>query len=291
MKLPNLNALRSFDAAARSQNFRVAALELHVTQGAVAQQVRALEADLGVRLFTRHARGLTLTEAGKRYHRPISKALAQIAEATAEIAPETADVRISVTPSFASKWLVPRLRAFTAEHPHINLEIMATEALADFRTDGADIAVRQTTPPFGGAFETVKVASHDLRAIAAPDFLEAPPASLADFAKLTLVQDSHRFWERLFSQADIPAPKRILQVGQTTLAMDAAMNGQGIAICPALLAHDAFERGDLKSLWRFDDVEGDAYYALRLRAGRKTSAIPEVIAWMVKEAQICLGAS
>lgn len=287
---PNLNALRSFDAAARTLNFRVAAQELNVTQGAVAQQVRALEASLGVRLFDRHARGLTLTEAGKRYHRPIGKALAQIADATADITPDAEDVRISVTPSFASKWLVPRLGAFSAEHPHINLETTASEALANFRNDGIDIAIRQATPPFGAAFETVKIADHALRAIAAPGFIDTPPTTLAGFAKLTLVQDSHRFWERAFVQADITPPKRMLQLGQTTLAMDAALNGQGIAICPAILAHDAFKRGDLKSLWEFDDIEGDAYYALRLRTGRKTGAIGDVIEWIGREAAKCMGA-
>ncbi|MGB0853885.1 MAG: LysR substrate-binding domain-containing protein [Pikeienuella sp.] len=284
MPFPNLNALRSFDAAARALNFRHAARELNVTQGAVAQQVRALEADLGVRLFDRHARGLMLTEAGKRYHRSIGKALALIADATADITPEAQDVRISVTPSFASKWLVPRLGAFAAEHPHINLETTASEALANFRADGIDIAIRQSTPPFGGAFETVKIADHDLRAIAAPGFVTTPPTTLAEFANFTLVQDSHRQWERLLTAADITPPKRILQLGQTTLAMDAALNGQGIAIAPAILAHDAISRGALVSLWQFDDIEGDAYYALRLRSGRKTDAITDVIAWLVKEA-------
>lgn len=287
MPLPNLNALRCFDAAARALNFRVAAVELNVTQGAVAQQVRGLEASLGIRLFDRHARGLTLTDAGKRYHRPVSKALAEIAAATADIAPETEDVRISVTPSFASKWLVPRLRAFATAHPHINLEMTASEALANFRNDGIDLAIRQATPPFGSAFETHKIADHDLRAVAAPGYAANAAATLTDFTEMTLVQDSHRFWERLLTQADIVPPKRMLQLGQTTLAMDAAANGQGVAIAPTILAHDAIARGDLTSLWAFEPELGDAYYALRLRSGRKTSAITEVITWLKGEAAKC----
>lgn len=284
MPRPNLNALRSFDAAARALSFRAAADELHVTHGAIAQQVRALEADLGLRLFERHARGLRLTAAGARYHRPVSEALAMIAEATAALSPGGEDVRLSVTPSFASKWLVPRLGRFAARHPEINLETGASESLANFRSDGVDIAVRQARPPFGAAFQTTKIAAHDLRAVAAPGYMPAAPSDLGGFLGKTLVQDSHRFWERELRRAGLVAPARLMQLGQTTLAMDAALNGQGIAIAPAILARDAFRRGDLVSLWQFPDEDGDGYYALRLKSGRATPAIRAVIDWLAEEA-------
>lgn len=284
MRLPKLNALRMFDAAARRLNFRLAAADLNVTQGAVAQQVRALEAELGVHLFARHARGLTLTEAGRRYHAPVRQALNLIANATADLSPDIEDVTVSLTPSFAAKWLVPRLPAFAAAHPNVNLQTAPSEALANFRTDNVDIAIRQTKPPFGAAFETHLIAPHDLRAVARPDQVSTPIECVADFGRLTLIQDSHRLWEKVFAAAGAPPPKRMSQLGQTGLAMDAALNGQGIAIAPALLAHDAIERGELVSLWRFQDEENDGYYALRLRSARKTDAIRDVLDWLLAEA-------
>ena len=142
MRLPNLNSLRMFDAAARHLNFRLAADELHLSQGAVAQQVRRLEADLGHKLFQRHARGLSLTDTGRSYHQPVRQALALIEDATNTLAPAEQRVTLSVPPSFASKWLVPRLPEFEAAHPGIELRVLAEEALSNFKRDGIDLAIR-----------------------------------------------------------------------------------------------------------------------------------------------------
>src|SRR6476660_2452633 len=108
-RLPPLNALRAFEVAARHLNFRLAAEELGVTQGAVAQQVRGLETVLGLKLFERHARSLALTEAGRSYVGNICRAFELISDATDALKPEPRHVTISVTPSFASHWLIPRL--------------------------------------------------------------------------------------------------------------------------------------------------------------------------------------
>lgn len=146
MRAPKLNALRMFDAAARHGSFRTAAEELHLTQGAVAQQVRGLEADLGVALFERKARGLSPTAEGARYHDAVRRALGIIDRATQALRPADTAVRLSVPPSFASKWLVPRLAGFAAAHPDILLDTTASETLTDFRRDGIDLAVRQGLP-------------------------------------------------------------------------------------------------------------------------------------------------
>ena len=107
-RLPPLNALTAFDAAGRHLNFRLAAEEIGVTHGAVAQQVRALEAHMGVKLFHRMPRGLELTDEGRKYLAPIHHAFELIADATDGLCPHQAELTISVTPSFATKWLVPR---------------------------------------------------------------------------------------------------------------------------------------------------------------------------------------
>lgn len=128
-RLPPLNALRAFEAAARQLNFRLAADELGVTQGAVAQHVRALEADLGLKLFVRQARGLALTDHGRSYATQLRRAFDLIRDATTAMRGGPSRLTISVTPTFAAKWLITRLPAFTAEHPQIELSILATENL------------------------------------------------------------------------------------------------------------------------------------------------------------------
>lgn len=143
LDLPPLNGLRAFAAAGRHLTFRAAADELGVTQGAVAQQVRGLEDHLGLRLFLREPRGLAFTEEGRAYHTAISHAFSQLADATTALRSSPSRVTISVTPTFASKWLIPRLAEFTAAHPDIDLRITATERVLSFRADGIDLAVRQ----------------------------------------------------------------------------------------------------------------------------------------------------
>jgi LysR family transcriptional regulator, glycine cleavage system transcriptional activator len=112
IRLPPLNALRAFEASARHLNFRVAAEELGVTQGAVAQHVRGLEADVGVKLFERLPRSLALTPTGRGYAAQLRRAFELITDATATLRPEPQRLTISVTPTFASKWLIPRLPHF-----------------------------------------------------------------------------------------------------------------------------------------------------------------------------------
>ena len=149
MHLPSLNALRMFDAAARRLNFGRAAEDLNLTQGAVAQQVRRLEADLGRKLFIRRARGLELTAEGRAYATEIRRSMEIIEEATRVFEAESRTLTLSVPPSFATKVLAPNLSAFSAHHPDIEVEIVASETIARFSGDDVDMAVRQGEPPFG----------------------------------------------------------------------------------------------------------------------------------------------
>src|SRR6218665_2677554 len=148
-RLPSLNGLRVFEVVTRHLNFRLAAEELGVTQGAVAQQIRGLEAELGLKLFERQPRILLLTEAGRAYVASIRRAFELISEATETLRPEPLHLTISVTPSFASKWLIPRLPDFLAAHPELDMRILASERISNFQSDAVDIAVRLGHPPFG----------------------------------------------------------------------------------------------------------------------------------------------
>lgn len=285
MRTPNLNALRMFDAAARHLNFRQAAEELSLTQGAVAQQVRRLEADLGLQLFHRKARGLALTEIGRGYHGPVRRALAIIDEATASLRPQGTRITLSVTPSFAAKWLVPRLSSFAKTHPDVDLQTVASERLADFQSDGVDLAVRLGRPPFEKGMETTLLAPLNLCAICSPDYAEtvASLERFEDFAELRLIQDSHAFWEALFDKTGTRSRHRMMQFNQTALAMDAAANGQGIALAPRLLLDDAISKGTLVSLWQDESADQSGYYIVH-PVSRKANAARQAVAdWILSE--------
>ncbi|WP_323775686.1 LysR substrate-binding domain-containing protein [Leisingera sp.] len=278
MRLPNLNALRMFDAAARHLNFGRAAEELHLTQGAVAQQVRRLEADLGHKLFHRHARGLTLTDTGRSYHAPVSQALTLVRDATDKLAPAVQQVTLSVTPSFASKWLVPRLPEFEAAHPDIDLRVVAEESLTDFKRDGIGIAIRQGGKPQEGGLNSALLSLVDLVAVGPQDMaltLGDTP-DLADLAQYTLIQDGHRHWDLLLRQEGLNATGRVLQFNQTALAMDAAMNGQGIALVPRIFLGSQ----PLVVIWQAPRLGDQGFYVLWPSARGRAKT---VVDWLLRQ--------
>ena len=252
MRPPKLNAIRMFEAAGRNLNFRLAAEELNLTQGAVAQSVRGLEADLGITLFQRMARGLALTDAGKTYYSEIARGLSIIDRATDALQPASNAVAISVPPSFASKWLVPRLPKYSEAHPDVEVRIFATETVTDFATQDVDVAVRQGKRPINAAWEVNLLAPLDLCAFCSPKakFSTSRVDSLKELSHLPLIQDSHRYWERLLTEARAKVPDQFLKFNQTALALDAAANGQGITIAPLLIGMMDVELKRLKELWR-----------------------------------------
>ncbi|UWQ28676.1 LysR substrate-binding domain-containing protein [Leisingera sp. M523] len=267
-----------FDAAARHLNFGRAAEELHLTQGAVAQQVRRLEADLGHKLFRRHARGLNLTDTGRSYHAPVRQALELIHDATDKLAPAVQRVTLSVPPSFASKWLVPRLPEFEAAHPDIDLRVVAEESLTDFNRDGIDIAIRQGGKPQESGLNSALLSLVDLVAVANEDMAltnEKQP-ELAGLTTQTLIQDGHRHWDLLLRQEGLAATGRILQFNQTALAMDAAMNGQGIALVPRIFLGTQ----PLRILWQAPRQGDQGFYVLWPSQKGRAKA---VVDWLLRQ--------
>src|SRR6476659_2655929 len=142
-RLPPLSALRPFEAAARLESFTKAAAELHLTHGAVSHQVRALEEHLGTSLFARHGKRVALTAAGRAFAESVRSALGEIARAADALRTRRDDrLSVSVLPSFASRWLMPRLIRFMDANPGVEVNVVASTALADFRNDEIDIAIR-----------------------------------------------------------------------------------------------------------------------------------------------------
>lgn len=279
MRLPNLNALRMFDASARHLNFRLAAEELNVTQGAVAQQVRRLEADLGHKLFHREARGLRLTDTGRGYHIPIRKAMMLIERASSDLAMAEEQITISVPPSLASKWLVPRLTDFEQKHPGLHLRVVAEERVSDFRWDGIDLAIRQGHAPKDPEVRFTCLSLLNLVAVARDDVALTLGKSpdIKDLSRVTLIQDSHRFLDQLLHQYGLEPKGRVLRFNQTSLAMDAAMNGQGVTLIPRIFLGDH----PLEILWRAPPQDDQGFYLIW--PDRRNDTRDLVVNWLMSQ--------
>ncbi len=286
-RLPPLNGLRSFEVAARHSSFRAAADELGVTQGAVAQQVRGLEAELGLKLFERLPRRLELTNEGRSYVAGIRRAFELIADATAALRPEPLWMTISVTPTFASKWLVPRLPAFLAAHPMLDLRIQASESLSNFQSDAVDIAVRQGQPPFGPGLTADLLFPQEVVAVCAPSLVGGTALPLAANAVdgFVLLHDTHNLWPQFIDAlgtGPTAAPKGI-RFNQTSLAIDAAIAGQGLALASRfLVAHD-IAAGRLVQPFDRSLRGASDFYIVAPRKQRHPEATATIRDWLLAE--------
>src|ERR1700761_7286156 len=240
-RLPPLNSLKAFEAAARHESFTRAAEELFVTQGAVSQQVKALESGLGLKLFNRERQRLIITEAGRDYLTVVRDALDRIAVGTERLLQrQNAGVlTVSTSPDFAAKWLVHRLGHFAETHSDIDLRVSATMHHVDFAREEVDLAVRHGDGNWPG-LETYQLSEEQLFAVCSPKLLgRRRPEKPADIAKFPLIHlDDRADWTRWLRAA------RVDQVDAThgpvlnraSMVIDAAINGQGIALARTTLA-------------------------------------------------------
>lgn len=287
--LPPLNALRAFEAAGRHLNFRTAAGELGVTQGAVAQQVRALEARLGLRLFDRLPRGLALTDAGRGYHAPVRRAFALLEDATAELGQGRTVLTISAPPSFAQKWLVPRLGAFTRANPDLDVRVSGSERLANFQSDGIDVAVRLGKPPFGPGLSAELLFPAVYAPVCSPALADGDPPLRAaqDLRAHVLLQDAHGMWPLFFERflsGPLTPGQRVVNFNQTNLSIDAAIGGQGVTLACAPLVADDVALGRLTRPLPDSIEDGTGFYIVAPRAPRRARAVRRMRDWLLAQA-------
>ncbi|KUZ98534.1 LysR family transcriptional regulator [Burkholderia latens] len=284
-RLPPLNALRAFEAAARHLNFRLAADELGVTQGAVAQQVRHLEDVVDVQLFRRLPRGLALTRGGLEYFSSVQRALQIISDATDALGERPTVLTVSTTPSFASKWLIPRLADFSRLHPDIEVRVIADERLATFRADGVDIAIRLSKPPFPPGLVAQLLFPLDVFAVASPALLDggAPIRKPADLSKHVLLHDAHDLWPEFIGKlggkgrAD---PTKGPRFSQSLLAIDAAVAGQGIALTSEPLVERDIAEGRLRRVFDFSFPMSLGFYVVFPQANAESYALGAMRQWL-----------
>ena len=239
---PSLSAARAFEAAGRTLNFTRAAEELGQTQGAISHQVRELELRLGVRLFERGARGLELTEAGRRYLPFVQDALDRLrsGEELVRGSGRAGVLTVSVSPNFATKWLVPRLGGFLKSHPDLDLRISAATQHVDFGRHDIDLAVRHGDGNWPD-LHVVRLCAEEMFPVCSPAFLRAgkPLRSPRELIGRILIHDRDRTrwseWLKAFGVADAVGEHGPV-FDQTALAIDAAVAGQGIALARSALA-------------------------------------------------------
>ena len=246
-RLPSLNALRAFEAAARHLSLTKAADELSVTPGALSHQIKALEARLGAKLFQRTARGLAFTDLGRDYLPVVRDAFDRIAAGTDTLfgPAQAATLTVSVSPNFAQKWLVPRLGRFAAAHPAVDLRIAASTEHVDFAASDVDLAVRHGDGNWPG-LAVAKLADEHVIPVASPRLAGGKPALKRprDLKAHTLLHApgpvDWRAWTDAAGLAD-PAVagidvRRGPRFNQASMAIEAAVDGVGVALARTALA-------------------------------------------------------
>lgn len=289
-RLPSLNAVRAFEAAARHESFTQAALELSVTQGAVSHQVKALEAELGIKLFNRERQRLVITEAGRDYLAVVRDALDRIALGTDRLIQRQRSgvMTVSTSPDFAAKWLVHRLGRFAEAYSDIDLRISATLHHVDFAREDVDLAVRHGDGSWPG-LDVVRLCSEQLFPICSPKLIAArqrmrTPADLLKFPLLHL--DDRKDWSKWLAAAGVADPQisHGPVLNRASMVIDAAVDGQGIALARTTLAAWDLINGRLVRPFAAALRLSKSYWIVCPQAASKLPKITTFRDWLLAEA-------
>lgn len=250
--IPSLAALRAFEAAARAGSFTAAAQELNVTHAAIAQHVRAIEASLGASLLVREGRGVALTDAGTRLAATLTDGFGQIIAGVRAIR-EDAEARplaISVTPTFAENWLMPRFSDFWTQHPGFDLSITPSIDVVNLRRDGFDMAVRYGDGDWPGV-EATHLISADYTVVASPRLLAGRKVRhFSDLYDLPWLFESIHREPRLWAEASGLDPEKcqIRELATLTMLLSVVRAGAGVTVVASALVSDDLTAGRLVAL-------------------------------------------
>ena len=294
-RLPPLNALRAFEAAARHLNFSRAADELSVTPGAVSQQIQNLEDYVGAALFKRTPKGLLLTDAAQTALPALREAFDRLAEAASLLTAAVDGRRLTLTapPSFAAKWLVPRLGAFEKAHPQVDIWLSAAIELVDLAAGEVDVAIRYGAGRYPG-MEVRRLFSETVIPVASPEHLAAQPLTTpSDLANHILLHDgspdlddSCPDWSMWLAARGLKTidGMRGPRFNQSSLVIEAAVNGRGVALAKRTLAQADLEAGRLVAPLQIATAVDFAYYLVHPKAKGRLPQVKAFVSWIEAEA-------
>jgi LysR family glycine cleavage system transcriptional activator len=291
-RLPPLNALRAFEAAARTGSFTLAAQELQVSQSAISHQIAHLEEFLGIKLFERHARQVKLTREGTEYSLAMATAFEMIEHETYRLSRsgQRQSLRIKAFPTFTIRWLLPRLGAFHALHPDIDVQITTSMVPADLSREDVDLTLehqngRQSGARYDHLFDVELVPVCSARLIKGPPPIERPE----DLLGHVLLHGLNRLpdW-KLWLDANglkVPIDARGLRFGNSHLVYQAAANGIGVAIAQPRFVEDDISTGRLiapfPTLIKTDEI----YYLVSLPTKIASPVVATFREWLLSETQ------
>jgi LysR family glycine cleavage system transcriptional activator len=291
-RLPPLKTLPDFEAAARHLSFTKAAEELHVTHGAVSRQVKSLEDYLGLSLFRRLNRTLRLTDEGQAYARSVRETLDSLADATQRLrAPqETSGLTVSTTYSFTSGWLVPRLGRFRALHPEIDIRLQANDQVVDFARDNVDLAIRYGRghyPDFGAE----RLMGDVYAPVASPVLLKGkhPLKKPVDLRHHVLLHEEGnevdwRMWLAAAGVEGVDASRGPI-FSHSTMAIQAAIHGEGVALGRTALIEEELAAGQLVRLFDLRLKAEMAYYIVYPPRALERPKVRAFRDWLLAEAR------
>ncbi|HMR32416.1 MAG TPA: LysR substrate-binding domain-containing protein [Geminicoccaceae bacterium] len=293
MRLPPLNALRVFEAAARHESFARAAQELHVSQGAVSRHVKLLEARLGVALFRRHPQGIELTAPGRALLPELTAALERIARAVARATRAEREIRVIAAPTFAMRWLVPRLPRFRDRHPELRVSVgIFRDSFEDMREGAYDIGINALEGEFAPPpdVERTRLRREVLTPICAPGLLHQPDQPLrvpADLARHTLLHPTAdradwRQWARAAGLAGLDVDGGLV-FATMEMALGAAIGGLGVTIGDLDLVRDELAAGSVAAPFGHILSEGPGYFLLLEPGHRQDPRVRAFCDWALAE--------
>ena len=286
-RLPPLNALRAFEASARHLSFTRAAEELFVTQAAISHQIKSLEEHLAIKLFMRKNRSLLLTEEGQSYYLDIKDIFTALHEATEKLLARGAKgaITVSLQPSFAIQWLVPRLNAFNLLHPEIDVRIKAVDQADNSLTEDVDIAIYYGRGRWTNVMAE-KLHTEYLIPVCSPLLMNGkkPLFTVNDLTQHMLLHDtSRRDWKRWFKEVGVKGVN--VNHGpifsHSSMVLQAAIHGQGIALANSVLAKPDIDAGRLVCPFNDVLVSKNAYYIVSREHQTDLGKIAAFREWML----------
>lgn len=288
-RLPPLNALKYFEAAARRGSFQAAAEELFVTPSAISHQLKSLEEFLDLELFIRQTRKITLTQAGEEYYRSIHKALMEIDRSTQRLISthQSGELHLSMAPAFLTRWLLPRISGFYQTHPDVHLELSSTAGFVDFDSSETDMAV------YFGNGNWADVESHFLRdyqhrPVLSPVLLDKNPINKPeDILNHTLLHVSKRKddWERWCTKAEVSyqETRQGMDLSSGALTAIAAINGLGVALADVGFVSEELSSGKLIAPFDISVANSKSFYLVYQKDRAMTYAMKAFKAWLMDE--------